>query len=368
MYQTLHQGFFRLERNHLHLFIRKRFWKIINNCLPSLKSTCHQVCFVGLKKTHLRHLFQVLKQQKSFGYPRIWKLQALKRTRKVEAEYHRKHNWMHPALPSWTTRLMGLVPAPFSTPWTWHSMGTWRILRLEYFPMWSYKRNNKSWDDIAISHGEKPLRKFLKNPHLNASWGKPCWDNKQCEPGGTLQTPSVDPATHECQPQSKCHKNRHRQTHPKYLQDTSKIRPSNTCAKCIKMLKFWRFPCPAQLLSLVRVVCAQSHCLDKKVFNLLLQVAVCRVCSTSTKASPFRCGALPGKGTVMASVCWQLSCLALGAAASQASASTWSTWHLAMLPRHLTKFPIGTRAEGEECRHWPHRPAMARLTWLKVFP
>jgi len=75
----------------------------------------------------------------------------------------------------------------------------------------------------------------------------------------------------------------------------------------------------AQLLSLVRVVCAQSHCLDKKVFNLLLQVAVCRVCHTSTKASPFRCGALPGKGTVMASVCWQLSCLALGAAASQAS-------------------------------------------------
>ena len=129
MYQTLHQGFFRLERSHLHLFIRKRFWKIINNCLPSLKSTCHQVCFVGLKKTHLRHLFQVLKQQKRASG--IWKLKALKRTRKVEAEYHRKHNWMHPALPSWTMRLMGLVPAPFSTPWTWHSMGAWPNVKLQ---------------------------------------------------------------------------------------------------------------------------------------------------------------------------------------------------------------------------------------------
>ena len=88
--------------------------------------------------------------------------------------------------------------------------------------------------------------------------------------------------------------------------------------KCEK-LDFFHVQLPAQLLSLVRVVCAQSHCLHKKVFNLLLQVAVCRVCRTSTKASPFRCGALPGKGTVMASVCWQLSCLALGAAASQAS-------------------------------------------------
>lgn len=166
--------------------------------------------------------------KKSFGYPRIWKLKALKRTRKVEAEYHRKHNWMHPALPSWTTRLYN-GPCPSALL---HAMNVAQhghlAHRLEYFPMWSYKRNNKSLDDIAISHGEKPLRKFLKNPHLNASWTEPCepyWDNKQCEPGCTLQTPSVDPATHECQPQSKCHKNRHRQTHPKYLQDTSKIRP-----------------------------------------------------------------------------------------------------------------------------------------------
>lgn len=255
MYQTLHQGEKKTWKKSSPSFRRKKIFK--DNCLPSLKSTCQQVCFVGLKKTHLRHLFQVLKQQKrASGIPEFENLKHSKEQEKskrniientIECTLHcpvEQQGW-------WA---LSQRPSPRHERGTAWAPGS----------MWSYKRNNKSWDDVAISHGEKPLRKFLKNPHLNASWAKPCWDNKQCEPGCTLQTPSVDPATHECQPQSKCHKNRHRQTHPKYLQDTSKIYPSNTCAKCIKMLKFWLFPCPAQLLSLVRVVCAQSHCLHKK--------------------------------------------------------------------------------------------------------